>query len=704
LGWRRRVLWALVALGLVAGLPDLVSRVRAEAADRYVEIVADQADFLALARAEHKDPVRVFAALRGAGVGAVGVTEDTLASLSAAGRVTVFSGSQWAVVRCASGSTVSLPQPNPQGTYVWTTSAPLATWLTTALRQALGASAAVRQLALGPRAGYLVSLPSVPMARALSIPLGFAPSAFAVARASGLHVVPEPVAPPAGMGTRATDALWARIARARVPVDAIMLPEGVPGYPASLAATARTFRAERWPLAVIETPIQLGNLDPAGTRALSQALLSDTVRVFEVPAWELDEFAARPDPRGTAVAGVISAVAERNLRLVYLTPVGGAHPLGNTLTFCKAVVQQLEARGFVFAPPHPFPLLRVSTTQRVLQAVGTAAAGLLLLEFLVPGLAGYGFQPLAVAGGLACLLALGSHTLATEVVALGAACVSGGLATAYATGLWRWGAATPPPATFRQVWLRGVRTALGMGAITLAGALVIGTIMGDTEHLLEWQYYRGVKLTYVGIPALALWAFWRAVGVGRWPGWPELRARLAGWAASPWRRKAASLLRWALVALLVAAVLAVYLLRSGNVSQGSVLALEVHLREVLARLLRYRPREKEFVVGYPSVFLAAFFAARQRRWGFLAFFLGASVAPVSVVDTFAHLRTPFLFSLWRESVGLGVGLLTATAALGVFWGAERIWLGRRAPDPAVAAAAGAPARRSGPSVRHAGDA
>lgn len=74
-----------------------------------------------------------------------------------------------------------------------------------------------------------------------------------------------------------------------------------------------------------------------------------------------------------------------------------------------------------------------------------------------------------------------------------------------------------------------------------------------------------------------------------------------------------------------------------------------------------RPREKEFLIGHPAFLLAVM--ALYRHWPRLIHYLLIVVATVgqgSLVETFAHLRTPVYMSFVRGLDGLVVG-----AALGV---------------------------------------
>jgi ABC-type nitrate/sulfonate/bicarbonate transport system permease component len=90
-----------------------------------------------------------------------------------------------------------------------------------------------------------------------------------------------------------------------------------------------------------------------------------------------------------------------------------------------------------------------------------------------------------------------------------------------------------------------------------------------------------------------------------------------------------------------------------------------------------RPRTKEFLVGYPFLFLTAFYYLKGRReWLWLLAAIGG-VAPISVFNTFSHIHTPVMISLTRTLNGLVLGIVIA---LLVGWLVERFFARSEAKD------------------------
>lgn len=105
----------------------------------------------------------------------------------------------------------------------------------------------------------------------------------------------------------------------------------------------------------------------------------------------------------------------------------------------------------------------------------------------------------------------------------------------------------------------------------------------------------------------------------------------------------------------------IYVGRSGHTAGVPVPAIEIKLRAFLEDAMYARPREKEFLIGHPAFMLAV--VAVYRQWPRLLHYLlvvAATIGQGSLVETFAHIRTPIFMSFVRGIDGLLLG-----AALGI---------------------------------------
>ena len=120
----------------------------------------------------------------------------------------------------------------------------------------------------------------------------------------------------------------------------------------------------------------------------------------------------------------------------------------------------------------------------------------------------------------------------------------------------------------------------------------------------------------------------------------------------------------ALFVVLVAGV--IFVARSGHTSGMPVSGLELRFRAFLERAFYARPRSKELLIGHPAFMLAAM--AWWRKWPTMVFFalvLVATIGQGSMVETFAHMRTPIYMSFMRGIggivLGAGIGALAMVA-------------------------------------------
>jgi hypothetical protein len=608
-GWGAGILVALVVLGLVAGLPPLARRMAAESASRSVQLAVDYPDYASLALRQGMEPAQLLARLRAAGATDAGVPEVTLESLRQSGEVTATTGAEIADRARLAGA--PLPPVAREGVYV----RPAPPWLARALTMRLGSS---RVQPAGPL-GVLVrgSWEGVG-----SVGLGFRPLPLGGLRPL-LRLGGVPGEDPAAV----EEAL-----RALPAATVVFAGDVAPGYPDRLEETASAIRAAGLTLGVVETADQLGNLDQAGVRRIDQLLGGDTVRVFSLPPW----VTAGESP-ADVVLTVLRAVEDRNIRVVYFHPVRGG--IEANVAVIRDSAQRLRRAGFALAPAVPFPDLTVPRWSRAALGVGAAAAVLLLAARFLP--VASRFWPAALLG--AALPPVASSLLAALAFpSLGAVVLAG-----------RWG--RPPAPAFGTAWAAAVRDAAAAAGLALVGGVYVASVLADRAHMLEWAYFRGVKLSFLVPPLVA------ALAVG-WP-WGE-----------PVRPKHLAALAVGLAAGLL------YVVRSGNAPVAFGFAPEQKLRLVLEEWLTVRPRTKEFLVGYPAAFLVAFAAGRRERGLFLTGVLAGSVALVSVTNSFEHVRTPFVLSLVRTGYGwaLGVGLGTLLlAALHALW---RLAISRYSPS------------------------
>jgi len=234
--------------------------------------------------------------------------------------------------------------------------------------------------------------------------------------------------------------------------------------------------------------------------------------------------------------------------------------------------------------------------------------------------------------------------------------------------------------------------------LALAGGLLVHAFLTAPPFFHGLEMFRGVKAMYLlpvaaaGILAFALQGFYESseksapagsppafFSPGHYFGGGEHDKRPSFFAyLRRLLRRPLTLGDLLLAAMLLAAAF-IYITRTGHVVE--INPLEDLLRQTLEKLLGVRPRLKEFALGYPAAALGLYLFALSARKTLrrLAFFLlfAGTLAPVSVVNTFAHITAPVKLSLWRSLHGFWLGLLIAFVLIVLLETLARLFSGRK---------------------------
>ncbi|HNW11908.1 MAG TPA: DUF5693 family protein, partial [Candidatus Rifleibacterium sp.] len=190
------------------------------------------------------------------------------------------------------------------------------------------------------------------------------------------------------------------------------------------------------------------------------------------------------------------------------------------------------------------------------------------------------------------------------------------------------------------------RFVLSMVLPSVIGGLLIAGIYSEIEFLLKFEQFRGIKLAFI-LPLLitGLWAL-RQYGRGCFALLHKPVTPVGG-----------------ILLAVAAASVALYVLRSGNVTFLKPSETEDAFRTFLENILVARPRNKEFLVGYPAGLLFIFFYLRRNFaiLPLLAVFM--QMGQVSAVNSLCHFHTPLMLSLLRIFNGLWLGVVIGLGAV-----------------------------------------
>src|SRR5579872_422319 len=424
-----------------------------------------------------------------------------------------------------------------------------------------------------------------------------------------------------------------------------------------------------------------------GDEKLSADLNGEFVRVHSIQAAEMGQMEEEE-----AVDRFVRAGKERNIRFCYVRLLTFASGLGaheSALDKNKAFLAKIAAGlangnvatggGLGFGPARRFAETGVPRAVLAIAAIGAAAGLLWMLHalatlpkeralFLLFGFAVL-FSAAAFAGetgrklvafvvgvvypAVACLL---TYPGRRRGEAAGEPVAAAGNAS---NGSARSEPDVAPSALKPSACLaKAVRTLGFASGVTALGIVQVIGLLASRSFMLHANQYLGIKAQHA-IPVLLIALIAIAGGAIGGEQWSALIARCG----ARLREAMAEPARFGTLALGIVAIaaLALVVARTGNDAGVGVSGTELQIRGYLDHILPVRPRTKEFLVGHPAFVLAIAWWLRGRRRLAIPAFVVGSLGQASLLNTFCHIHTPLVVSIWRGALGLIIGALIGAA-------------------------------------------
>lgn len=651
-----RILLCFVLAALLSALWISWQRNQAERASDTVEMVYDYDNVMDTAALENTTPGQLFDLYRKSGITSLAVYEETPKKLAAHGELSILQGSDFAARRQIPGY-----QADPGKIYIQPTakgdSSLLFRETENALKLRIGES---RVRVLTDADGTETMEVSADYSRFLDLSLGIYPSQVKNVTDRGFYAVLRPInVPHAG---QAVVDQFLRAADASPGVSAVLF-EGkqVLGYQKEAAYLTEQLNRRGIPVVLIESQSQLQFEKQDGILDMVKNMNYRTVRLYAMSKDEL----VKINQEEAASRFYISDI-ERNIRMnlfpSYKVPMNGDSLSETNAKYIADVTERLNEHGFrtgrasVITPYFPSAFLRA-----VVMAGAVSLLCITLLQ-LLPRIGQWIWAIWAAAAVFTQILFWETHSvLPLQMLALGTAvCIpvlTVSLFLEYC--LYRKRKVTEAPGWGRTA-LEGTAVLWAAGGLSLLGAMLISGLLGDIRFFLEMEIFRGVKLTFV-LPLILVTCiyiqkfpfFGKTVASGS-----DLWQFLRRFSRIPVKLGTAGIL------LLIGVVSYIYVGRSGHTEGVSVPGIEIQLRRFLEVTMYARPREKEFLIGHPALFLSL--AALYRKWPqILHYFLilGVTIGQGSMVETFAHMRSPVMLSFVRGLDGLAAGTAAGFLAI-----------------------------------------
>lgn len=653
-----KVLLAVMLLGLAASVVINMARVADEKSNNSIDLVVDYEAIVELAEKEGLPVGEVMARAKEVGITSLAVYDRTFKKLNKSGKCTATRGAD-ILERYRTGSLVSpvwrelAEKGEIRDAEMYVTSGDEVTFreVKEDLIRCLGRDR-VRSFAVEGKEVLAVKANGDAFVK---LNLGLASDEMKAVNEAGFSVVARPAnyVQPTVEGVKA---VFRRL-------DGIKVSEmvfsgrqclGAFGQEGALEAVAGELKERGITLGLIEATTQLQFYPQEGLEKLAAALDWQAARSYYIGKEELNKMKIQQ-----AVDRWKNTDEERNIRISLLTPFenpqAGMTLLKTNLKYFSEVKATLSARNFVFGPAGTFYQLHIAVWLRALVVLGAVAAGVLYLSLVIPALnvrSKLQFLMFVVIGAIFCVpLFLGAGNTVRLMAALAGANLFPSLAMIGLLDYIR----SHKDAGYQSV-IGGIVFAFAVlavtGALSFVGASYLSASLSDVEYFLEARIFRGIKLTFILPLILVAVAFLQRFNI-----FGSFEDEAESFIAQVKEIMDAPITVRLLVVLgVVGLALIVFIARSGHTMGMPVPGIELKLRAFLEQSLYARPRTKEMFIGHPAFMLMIM--AWLKKWPTVVFFalvMGATIAQGSMVETFAHMRTPFMMSAVRGIGGLIFG-------------------------------------------------
>ncbi|MBF0542870.1 MAG: polysaccharide pyruvyl transferase family protein [Candidatus Riflebacteria bacterium] len=645
---RNSFLILLILPGLFFALIRCCYRISIEKSDHFVEIAVDFEETRKLARQEGADFPETLLRFSKAGVSSIGISEDTLSSLADEGRITVYTYQD--ILRLKNQS-IFPPRifeffsANPGSLLVCSAETDLLFRIKFILSQKNYGT----QTEIPYPNGLLIRRSGPEFFE--KVGLGFSDKWIKLARESGLGIILRPQNYP-DLHSESIEALFQKFPSFEGISAILFADEEAIGSRGDLKTAAECLIKKSEGLNTRIGRVEFN--DQEGIPELIP-LLNDRitiVRTHSIGRKELDEVYDVP----RATARWIRAVRERQMKLLYvrffqadLKKLRG-DLLKYNLDYISGISNELKNWGFKF-PRTDFER-KIEPRQNI--------GGLYWFEDLSIGISLFAGLPILVA--LLFSIPIGSLKLfffllpviigflfLNKGLFIGLFALIGAVSWSTLGCIWsinRLETIIKNSSEGLSLWQTLVFSLI-LALPSVLGGILIAGFHTESLFLLHYEQFRGIKIAFVLPILLIAYYSFRKYGSGIFSILNQpLTIKTAG------------------ISVLLFLVASLYLLRSGNISfiKGAI-PFEDTIRTWLEDSFIARPRNKEFLIGYP----AAVFFVFARSFGFtgllplLAIFM--EMGQVSVVNTFCHFHSPLIIGFIRTIHGYWIGLSLGLAII-----------------------------------------
>ena len=651
----------MIIVGLISALMIDFQRHQVEERNNTVELAIDYEGLLRLSEMTGTPIDEVFRQAKESGITSLAVYETTFKKLNVNGKTTAVSGSSL-LTNYYSGAMVDpewralVENGTVKGSMIYITGHDAQTFkeVTEDLYRRLGHDR-VRELTVG---GKTVLEVNDYYEEFLKANIGMPTDDMKLVNEAGFYVMARP-SNYAKCSKDDVDAVFKRLEGIKVSNMTFSGKECL-GSPDEVNYVVEKLQERDITLGMIEGVTQLQFYPQNGLLEIAKAMDYKAARLYGIGPDEMAKMQIQQ-----AVDRWSNTDPERNIRIdllrIFEKPQGNMTLLETNMKYFSETRDMLERSGYKIGPAGTFEPFYPSSLLRAVVMMGVAAAIVLYLSLIAPSVKEkYLYMLLAVLViGMAGPVLMGHGNKIRVIAALASANFFPAIAV-----IWQLDRIRAAKADVKASLLKIIPTAMlalfASGIISYAGAAYLSASLADTEYLLEVNIFRGIKLTFVLPLVLVAIAFLQRFDIfdGKMDDTDGVINQLKKILDMPVKIKTLLGLGFVLIAGIV------FVARSGHTSGMPVAGAELKFRAFLEHLMWARPRSKELLIGHPGFMLAAL--AWWRQWPTMILFVLVIVATIgqgSMVETFAHMRTPIYMSFVRGLGGIGLGAIIGAVAM-----------------------------------------
>lgn len=656
-----KIFIVMIIVGLISALMIDFQRHQVEERNNTVELAIDYEGLLQLSEMTGTPIEEVFRQAKESGITSLAVYETTFKKLNVSGKTTAVNGSNL-LTNYYSGAMVDpewralVENGTIKGSMIYITGHDAQTFkeVTEDLYRRLGHDR-VRELTVG---GKTVLEVNDYYEEFLKANIGMPTDEMKLVNEAGFYVMARP-SNYVKCSKDDVDAVFKRLEGIKISNLTFSGKECL-GSPDEIDYVVKKLQERELTLGMIEGVTQLQFYPQNGLLEIAKAMDYKAARLYSIGPDEMLKMQIQQ-----AVDRWSNTDPERNIRIdllrIFEKPQGDMTLLETNMKYFSDTRDMLVRSGYQVGPAGTFEHFYPSSLMRAIVMMGVAAAMVLYLSLIAPSIKEkYLYMLLVVLViGMAGPVLMGHGNKIRVIAALASANFFPAIAV-----IWQLDRIRAAKADVKASLVKIIPTAMlalfASGIISYAGAAYLSASLADTEYLLEVNIFRGIKLTFVLPLILVAIAFLQRFDIfdGKMDDTDGVINQLKKILDMPVKIKTLMGLGFVLVAGIV------FVARSGHTSGMPVAGAELKFRAFLEHLMWARPRSKELLIGHPAFMLAAL--AWWRQWPTMVLFALVIVATIgqgSMVETFAHMRTPIYMSFVRGLGGIGLGAIIGAVAM-----------------------------------------